>query len=306
MPLGATKLLKRRRRPPARRSAGALPLRVRVFFTIFRRALVSTYRDGCLSTAKGAAYSALLAFFPTLATAATILLHFRADFVTRQMYNFLSEILPPGTQDLVFYYFAVRGKQPFLLPVTGMLVSMWAGSGVIVSLMEGFRDAYRVPSDRAFLPERALALALVISAAIPVVGASALILFGTRIEHSALHRLGLLPIDAEIRGWLLVLSWMTRYVIALGAIVSGATVLYYFGPNRPQRWRRVWRGAVVATALWLVATLLFAWYVRNIARYNVLYGSIAAVILLLVWMYVLAIIAFIGCEFNAEHEKMKS
>jgi membrane protein len=60
---------------------------------------------------------------------------------------------------------------------------------------------------------------------------------------------------------------------------------------------------VLTTILWLAATSIFAWYVRNIANYNVLYGGIATVVLLLVWMYVLSIIAFVGCEFNAEMER---
>jgi membrane protein len=61
----------------------------------------------------------------------------------------------------------------------------------------------------------------------------------------------------------------------------------------------VWPGAWLATILWLIATSGFAWYVRNIANYNVLYGSIGAVIALLVWMYLLAVIALVGCEYNA-------
>jgi membrane protein len=65
----------------------------------------------------------------------------------------------------------------------------------------------------------------------------------------------------------------------------------------------VWPGAVLTTILWLVATLVFTWYVRHIGNYNVMYGGIATVVLLLVWMYVLSIIAFVGCEFNAELEK---
>jgi membrane protein len=80
--------------------------------------------------------------------------------------------------------------------------------------------------------------------------------------------------------------------------------MYLLGPNRPQRWRFVWPGAIVATVIWLAATQGFAWYVRDIADYNLLYGSIGAVIALLVWMYVLAAIALIGCEFNAEYERM--
>jgi membrane protein len=68
--------------------------------------------------------------------------------------------------------------------------------------------------------------------------------------------------------------------------------------------RVVWPGAFLATALWLLATSAFAWYVRNIANYNVLYGSIAAVIALLVWMYLLALIALLGCEYNAVRERL--
>ena len=281
-----------------------LPPGFRVFFALFRGALKAAYHDGCFGTAKGAAYSSLLAFFPLLATVATILVHFRADFMAQQITNFLSEILPPGTKDLVFFYFAVKGKQPFLLPLTGMLVSIWAASGVIVSLTEGFKAAYRIPTGRPFLRQRAVALALVVSAAIPVLVASALILFGSRAEHWVVRALGLLPAGAELQGWFLVLGSAARYIVSLGAIILGTTILYYFGPNRPQRWSRVWPGAVVATALWLVSTSIFAWYVQNIAQYNVMYGSIAAVILLLVWMYLLALIAFFGCEFNAAYEKM--
>jgi membrane protein len=80
-------------------------------------------------------------------------------------------------------------------------------------------------------------------------------------------------------------------------------LLYHYGPNRPRRFRSVWPGAFLATILWLAATTGFAWYVGNIANYNVLYGSIGAVIALMVWLYVLALIALLGCEFNAERDR---
>jgi membrane protein len=270
---------------------------------IMRRALVATYRDNALGNAKSAAYSALLAFFPLLATVATILVRARAQFIADGLSNFLSEILPPGTQNLVFDYFTVRGRRPVLVPITAMLVSVWAGSGAMVSLMQGFHTAYRVPIGRSFVRERLIAIGLVISAAIPVLVASALVLFGARVEHWIGSWLGLVPQGAELRGWVSVLGSMLRYLIALGAIVLGASILYYVGPNRPQQWSRVWPGALVATILWLGATSVFAWYVRNLANYNVMYGSIATVILLLVWMYLLAVIAYVGCEFNSEWEK---
>jgi membrane protein len=279
-----------------------MPSKFRALLRLLRSALVAAFRDGCLGTAKGAAYSSLLSFFPLLATIATILVHARADFVSRQISGFLTEILPPGTHHLVFHYFAVRGKQPFFIPLTGMLVSIWAASGVIVSLMEGFRAAYRIPAGRSFLRQRAVALLLVLSAALPTLAASILILFGVRAERWLVQALGLWPAGTDLRSGVFVLGSVTRYAIALGAIGLGAAILYRFGPNRPQRWKRVWPGAVLATGLWLAATLLFGWYTGHIANYNVVYGSVARVILLLVWLYLLAVIALIGCEFNAQCE----
>jgi membrane protein len=274
----------------------------RRFFRLLRATAISAYQHDCLGTAKGAAYSALLTCFPLLATIATILVHTRADFVSGEISRFLSKILPPGTHRLVFEYFTTRGAQPFFIPLTGMLVSVWAASGVTVSLMEAFNIAYNVPAGRPLVRQRIVALLLVLSAAIPTLAASILILFGVRAERWLVQALGLLPAGADLRGGVLVLGSLMRYAIALGAIGLGAAILYRYGPNRPQRWSRVWPGAVLATSLWLAATLLFGWYARHIANYNVVYGSVAGVILLLVWMYMLAVIALIGCEFNAQCE----
>jgi membrane protein len=94
-----------------------------------------------------------------------------------------------------------------------------------------------------------------------------------------------------------------RYVVAFGATATITAILYYYGAYRKQRWKGVWPGAVLATILWLLATLVFAWYVRNITNYNVLYGSVGTSIALLIWMYLLAAIVLFGCEFNAEIER---
>ena len=88
--------------------------------------------------------------------------------------------------------------------------------------------------------------------------------------------------------------------MAVCAVAVSLASLYYLGPKHPGGKHNVWPGTMVATILWLIATVGFAWYVRNIANYNVMYGSIAAVMALIVWMYVLSIIALVGCEYNAE------
>ncbi len=92
-------------------------------------------------------------------------------------------------------------------------------------------------------------------------------------------------------------------MLSFATTVMVTSLLYYFGPYRRQRWHFVWPGAVLATILWLLATSGFGWYVTHIAHYNVLYGSVGAALALLVWMYVMAVIALIGCEFNAEYER---
>lgn len=273
------------------------------FWGLLRRGFIAAYEDGCFGIAKGAAYSALLSFFPVLTSLAAILVRANAEAVSRILSEFLFEVVPPGSEELVKFNFTVRGQRPISLLVIATLVSVWAASGAMISLMEGFQAAYRLPSGRPFLKQRAVAAFLVIIAAVPTIGASLLILFGTRTEVILGHWAGIAH-DEDIRGAVALLDKLARYAIALGTTVLVTGLLYYFGPNRATKLRNVWPGAFVATALWLLATLGFAWYVRNIANYNVLYGSIGAVIVLLIWMYLLAAITLFGCEFNAERERL--
>lgn len=278
----------------------------RNFWWLLRRSFVLAYRNNCFGIAKAAAYSSLLSFFPLLTATATILVQIQAQPVSRIISRALSSVLPPGTENLVLNHFRVHGERPVGLLVVATLVSIWAASRVITSLIEGFHASYHVPTERPFLRQQGVAILLVLAAATPGVIASALVLFGSRVEQYVLSRLGLVPVGVELEGWVLLLGSLLRYVIAFGAIVLGTAMLYYVGPNRPQRWRWVWPGAILATVLWLAATLAFAWYVRDIADYNLLYGSIGAVIALLVWMYVLSAIALMGCEFNAEYERLST
>ncbi|HUS07246.1 MAG TPA: YihY/virulence factor BrkB family protein [Bryobacteraceae bacterium] len=271
---------------------------------VFRRAVVSAYKDNCLGTAKGAAYSALLAFFPVLTSLTAILVQANAASVSKILSNLVFEVVPPGTEEIVLYNFTARGQRPVSLLVVATLLSIWAASGVMISLIQGFRAAYRIPTGRPFLKERATAILLVFSAALPVIGASTLMVLGARTEKYVLTWTGVMPEGQQWKGWILLVGQLLRYGVALAAIVLGVSLLYYFGPNHPRRLRNVWPGAIIATCLWWAATAIFSWYVRNIANYNVLYGSIGAVIALLVWMYLLSVIALIGCEYNAERERL--
>lgn len=273
------------------------------FWPSLRAALIGAYRDNCFGIAKGAAYSALLSFFPVLTTMTAILVQANAYSVSRSLSRLVFQVVPPGTEEIVMQIFVARGQQPVYILFVAVLLSVWAASGVMLSLMEGFRAAYGIPAGRPFLKQRGIAAALVFSAALPIVAASTLIVFGTRAEQWIFTSLGVLSRGQEFRGWVSWLMQITRTLVAVGAIIAGTTFLYCIGPNPNRRLRMVLPGAVLATGLWWITTTAFAWYVRNIANYNVLYGSVGAVIALLVWMYLLSVIALIGCEFNAQRER---
>jgi membrane protein len=270
---------------------------------LLKVAAEGTYRHNCLSIAKGAAYSALLSFFPVLTTVATLLVQARADSASRTIARFLYQVVPPGTEDVVRDLFVVNGARPNWLLVVAVLLAGWAASGAIISLMEAFDSIYQISASRSFLRQRAVAILLVLIAAIPLWGASVLIVFGNRLERAAISSLRLMPEGADLSGWVSLAAQALRYGVAFGTVALVTALVYYFGPNRKQTLGIVFPGAALVTLLWLVATVAFAWYVRHVADYNVLYKGVGAGLALLVWMYVLAVINLFGCEFNAARER---
>jgi len=271
---------------------------------LLQRTLMAAIDDGCFVIAKGAAYSSLLSFFPVLTSFGTILVMTRAEFVWRTLSDALQKVLPPGTEQLVLAQFRARGQKSISLLFVALLLALWAASGVIKSLLEGFHSAYRIPIGRSFFRETGVAIGLVFLAAIPMLGASVLVLFGNEVDRAVIGISKLDPLLNPLAGVWHFFSVIGRYLIAFASTVALTSILYFYGPNRRQKWSGVWRGAVLATVLWLLATKGFASYVRHIAHYNLMYGSIGASIALLVWMYLMAAIAIFGCEFNAEFERL--
>jgi membrane protein len=278
-------------------------MRIRTFVGLLHRSVLSAFDDNCFATAKGAAFSALLSFFPILSATAALLVQTRSQLVSRTLEQTLSQIVPPGTEGLVLQQFRVTGTRPISVLIVAGVISLGAGSGVIKSLIDGFQAAYRVPRNRGFLHGGAVSITLVILSALPLVSASLLVLFGGVIERVVFEALHLGSAHHNLSWAWHWISRLAQDLLAFSTTVLVTSMLYYFGPYREQHWRGVWRGAVLASVGWLLATSGFGWYVRNIAHYNVMYGSVGAGIALLVWMYLMAVIALIGCEFNAEYER---
>lgn len=276
------------------------------FWWLLRKAFMDAWDDNCFAIAKGGAYSSMMAFFPVMTTLAAILVQANADAVAHQISDLVFDVTPPGTEDVIKNLFETRGSQPLWLLVVAIILALWAASGVTTSLMEGFQAAYRLPQGRGPVAGRWVAMVLVVLAALPVIGACVLILFGQQVESAAVGWIGLLPDGGDLRLGVRILFASVRLILAMAGLVLGTMLLYVIGPNTKVRLRDVWPGALVAAGLWMAATAGFAWYVRNIANYNVLYGSIAAAIALLGWMYLLNVIALVGCEYNVAWKELRT
>src|SRR5580700_10211167 len=143
---------------------------VQRFWGLFQQAGIAAYEDNCFGIAKGAAYSSLLAFFPVIASLAAIFASVNASAVARVFSRLLFQVIPPGTEDLVRSQFTARNQRSGWFILLATLLSTWAASGAMMTLMEGFQAAYRLPSGRPFLKQRSVAILLVFIGALPGAG----------------------------------------------------------------------------------------------------------------------------------------
>ncbi len=266
------------------------------FLRLLREAAVSAFYNKCFDTAKSAAYSSILSFFPALmVTAAFLSGHISA--VVDEISIALGRVLPPDVYEVAEQYLKVQGARAHGLLAGAWFVAIWSASNVISCLIQGFQTAYKAPVNRSIIKSRLVALALLPIAGFPLLLATLLLFFGEQVANwLAAHFI-------EAQWWLAPAGMAVRWSVAFATSVFVIGLLYHVGPSRRQQWRLIWPGAVLATGAWLGATLGFAWYVRNMARYGELYGSISTAVVLLIWMYIVNLAVIYGCEFNAAYER---
>jgi membrane protein len=265
------------------------------FFKLLRLAVWRAFNHDAFGVAKGAAYSSIISLFPALLVVASILAasHKTAAFV-REISYAVGRIFPPGAAQTAVSYFETTQQRPVRVLVTTSLLTLWTASGVMISWMEGFRNAYQLPKTWGIVKERFIAFGLVIMAGLPLVFATMLVAFGTQIEKWAIFRA-----THELTWYILVLWTAVRWIIASLTSIAVMALIYHHAVPRTLRWHSVLPGATLSTAVWFPATIGFGWYVSHFAEYSLLYGSLATAIVLLVWMYIISIIVLIGAEFNA-------
>jgi len=265
------------------------------FFAKFRRALWQALAHDVLNTAKASAYSGMLMLFPALVVLATLLAMVPAgSTLMGEVRAAFEQLLPEDTMYLIQQSLEARRIHSVQLIFSAASLSVFAGLGLMLSLMEGFRRAYRLPRDDwGFWRRRARALMLVPFSLGPLALATLILVFGRQIEAWMISNAG-----HELRLLVLVLWRLARWALAVVTCVSVLMVLYHFGTKRTEHWAWVAPGAVTATAVWFPATLAFGWYVTRIADYSMFYGSFGAGIATLVWLYITAFSALLGAELN--------
>lgn len=258
-------------------------------------ALWRAFQHDAFSVAKAAAFSAILTLFPAILVIASILsLSHSTEALMRELSHALGRILPEGTRSAVLQFFT--GNKPIKIKflLTLIVITLWTGSGVMISWMQGFRAAYQMPKIWGLVKERLIAFLLVILAGIPLFFASFLLVFGNQIEAWIIYRLG-----HELGPYILGLWTMLRWIIAALTSIAVIGLIFHHGLPRTQPWHRVLPGAVLSTVLWFVSTVLFGFYLRRFANYNIIYGSVATAIALLIWLHLVSLVILIGAEFNA-------
>jgi membrane protein len=292
----------RDRRPGGQEAGGGDAARpsdipARGWLDIVKRTRKEIKDDNVTLIAAGVAFYSMLAIFPALIAVVTIYgLVAEPTDVQRQVDSF-AESMPPGAGDLLTAQLdqIVRTSERSLsiALAISLAAALWSASAGIQSLIKGLNIIYDEQETRGFIRLRGLALVLTIGAIVVVLGALALIaVLPAVLREVGLGRAGELAVSIG--------RWPALVVLVAVALA----VLYRLGPDRANpRFRWMSWGALVAVVLWVAVSAGFSWYVSNFGSYGQTYGSLGAVIVLLLWLWLSALAALIGAELDAEIER---
>ncbi|CAE6727267.1 YihY/virulence factor BrkB family protein [Nitrospira defluvii] len=256
-----------------------------------------TQRDDIFGRAAQLAYYFLLALFPALLFLTALIGLFPLKETLPELMQYLQTVLPADALSLLERYLenVVQGSGGDILSL-GLLGALWASSSGVTAIMEALNVVYGAKETRPYWKVRLIASLLTIGLAGFIILSMTLILYGARIGEWIANIVGM--------GWLFLLSWnILQWPVATLLMLFALAVIYYICPNIEHDWRWVTPGSVCAVSLWLALSLGFKVYVEHFGNYNAAYGSIAGVIVLMLWLYLTGMVMLLGGEINAQIEQ---
>jgi membrane protein len=282
--------------PPGAQADKPTEIPKRGWFQIAKRGWAEAKADQVPLLAAGVAFYAFMAIFPAM-IAVTLLYGLFADPATiADQVDAAGGALPDDVRALIVEQLrnlaTTQRTGAGIGAILSLLLALWSASAGVGNLMTAISTAYDEQEQRGFVKKRAIALALTLGAVVLL-----LVVLGL---------VAVLPIVLQIfsGGALRVLLEIARFLLVAVVVAIALAVLYRIAPDRDApKFRWVSVGAVVATVLWLLASIGFSIYVANLSNYAKTYGALASVVILLFWLWITAYAILLGAEINAESEQ---
>lgn len=247
----------------------------------------------CGMVSQAVAFNMFLVFFPSLLLALGLMNRSLSGKNGQDLAARLTTVLPPGSWQLISDFVVRRGGNPWIWVILGWLGTLLAGSQVMKLIMEGIHLIYGEHEKHTFLGRQLRGLLLFSVSIVAWVIAVALSVFGRPLRQWIMLEFGTSPLVRGLWTFALPLLAMLLAMIVLALI-------YWVARRRSVTWRSILPGAAAATILWWTVNLLFGAYVRKM-HYGPIYGGLAAVFGLMIWMEFSVMIVFLGAAWNAEN-----
>ena len=263
-----------------------------------KRAMKEFKEDNLQDWAAALTYYGILSIFPGLLVLVS-LLGLLGKSATQPVITGLTKAAPGSVRQVILnamvhlqHSHAAAG----ILAAVGIVVGLWSASGYVAGFMRASNVIYDVPEGRPLWKTVPVRLGVTLVVLVLLVASALIVVVTGTLAAKAGHALGV--------GSAAVTAWnIAKWPVLLIIVSVMFAILYWASPNARHGFRLVSPGSVLAVVLWLIASGLFALYVANFGSYNKVYGSLAAVIIFLIWMWISNTAVLIGAEFNAELER---
>lgn len=248
--------------------------------------------DDVLNGAATLAFFFLLAIFPAAIFVLSLLPSLSIPHLRQAILDLLHQALPEQSAKLFEETIRdVTADRTQLLTI-GLIFTVWSASAGVYAIMEQLNRVCEVKEQRGFWRARGIAILLMLVFVLLAIGSLSLAVFGGVVQSWL----------ASIIGWsrpLLLFFVILRWIILGAALLLALAVIYRFGPDVDFKFRFITPGNVVAAALIALASIGFRFYVSKFGNYGATYGNLAAMIILILWMYLVGIVILVGGEINA-------